>query len=396
MILDGLKVIDFTSFIAGPIVTMLLGDMGANVIKVEEPHKGDGSRDWGKTRAYDLSALFIANNRNKRGIAIDLKADEGKKIITRMLEDADVVVESFVPGTAKKLGISYPDVIKINPQVIYYSLSGFGQTGPLSGEPGFDMVAQAYTGPMSVTGEPEGTPMRMGPSIIDVTSGIMGCSAITAALLHKNKTGQGQYVESSLFDCGIFAMNYFLVDYIISKQNPKPVGSVFPHAAPYGVFKAADGYFVLCIATDSHYKRFCKAADLENLCDDPRFATNMDRIAHKKELEDQLGVYFAKNSVQDIVNIANEARVPASPINKLDQIMKDPHTAAREAVVDVPGFSGIKMAGNPFKFSETKSCIRSGPPKLGEHTKEILLETGYNLEEVEALAKKGVIKIAAD
>lgn len=363
--LSNVKVVDFTANAAGPSCSMLLADFGADIIKVEPP-SGDATRRWGKMRLgknMDFTPTFVSMNRNKRNIVLDLK---NRADLTRALDliaSADVVLESYVPGVADRLGIGYADASRVKRDIVYCSVSGFGQTGPLSQRPGFDMLMQAFGGHMSITGERGRGSVRSGPSSIDLITGAHGAFAIMVALWHRDRTGEGQAIDVSLFDSAVYMIGNHISEYMASGELPEKFGADFPLMAPYGVFMAKDREFYLGVSSDKMWQRLCHAMGRPDLADDRKFATMGDRLENRDALFALLRPVFAEREAQAWVDLAIELGIPASLIQTMQEIVSHAHTKARGLIVD-SGAHGIKTVGAPIKMSATPSVFRCAPPGL--------------------------------
>lgn len=384
--LEGIKVVDFTQAAAGPFGAMLLGDMGADVIKVE-PLTGD------HFRAMFKGIWASSINRNKRSIAVDLRSPEGKEIARKLIAEADVMLEAFVPGVMDKLGLGYEEVKKINPGIIYCSISGYGQDGPYSKRPGYDICAQCESGLLAATGEEGRPPVRVGSSLIDYGTGLYSAFAIMVALRHRDKTGQGQQIDTSLLDTGVSFMNYWITIYSVTGENPKRVGSGHAMAAPYQVFESKDLPVFIGITSDKNFREFCSAFKCEELANDPRFMTHDERCKNREAL-----VPLAQNSIkqftrEEILEKMAAAGIPSAPVLTVGEVIEDPHVKARNMIVDVdyPGIGKIKIPNMPFRMSETPGTIRRTMPALGEHTLEILKEAGYTEEQTKKLIEGKVV-----
>lgn len=363
--LDGVKVVDFTAIMSGPTCTLQLADFGAEVIKIEPPN-GDGSRHWGRHRFGEddqFSALFLAMNRNKRGLTLDLKSEEGKRAVRELLEPADVVVENYKPGVADRLGIGYEAVRSYNPAVIYCSISGFGQNGPLRDRPGLDMLMQAYTGHMSITGEEGGPSVRTGPSPIDFLTGTNAALGIMMALFHRQRTGQGQYLETSLYDAGLQLMTHYIADYSGSGVLPRKSGPFFAFDVPYGVFQAQDREFYMGVSNERSYAKLCDLIERPDLLADPRFATNALRIQHREQMHELIMPIFRTRPAAVWVAGLIERGVPASLIDTLAEVVAHEQAAAREMLLPT-GIDGMVCAGTPVKMHGTPAEVRYPAPTL--------------------------------
>ena len=376
--LDGLFVLDMSRTLAGPYCTMNLGDMGADVVKVEEPTSGDETRQWAPF--WDgQSCFYMSVNRNKRNIAVNLKHPRGVEIIKKLAAKADVMIESFRAGAMDRMGLGYEDMKAINPRLIYCAISGFGRTGPLSSKGGYDLMVQAYSGLMSTTGEPGRTPLRIGFSLVDITCGWVAYGGIMTALYQREKTGVGQYVESSLLEGMVSASTYHIVNYLATGNSPGPLGQGHPSLAPYQMFPSKDGRVMLGAANDGLWAKFCEVTGRQDLGMDPRFRTNRDRVDHRDELIALLEALFLTKTTAEWVALLDGAGIPSSPVNSIADLVDDPQVAHREMIVDVPHpkVEGLKTPASPLRLSEGPTSVRRHPPDNGEHTEEILRELGY-------------------
>lgn len=384
--LEGILVLDLTRALAGPYCTMMLADMGADVIKIEQAGVGDETRGWGPPflEGTKDSAYYAALNRNKKSLTLDLKMPCAKKILAELIAQADVLVENFRIGTMKKLGFSYKEAKQINSRIIYCSLTGFGSTGPYAERGGYDVIVQGMGGLMSITGDPEGEPMRVGVPIVDITTGMFGAHGILAALYTREKTGKGQLVETSLLESQIAWLTNVGSNYLISGKVPKRIGNMHPNITPYQPYKAKDGYVIVAVGNEKLWKIFTEVLGIPNLAEDPRFCTNALRNENRMELNSILEKIFLQKNADEWTEIMLEKGIPSGPINTMDKVFSDPQVLARDmlATVNHPVAGEIKMAGFPIKFSETPAIIKTHPPLLGEHTEEILQKLGYSLEEI--------------
>ncbi len=386
--LAGLKVIELAHIMAGPVCGRMLADMGADVIKVERVPDGDASRGFVPPDIDGESAAFMMMNRNKRGIAVNLKHEGGKDIVRRLLGKADIVIENYRKGTMERLGLGYADLKIDNPGLIYCEISGFGRTGPLADLGGFDLVAQGYSGLMSITGEGPGRPpVKCGPPITDITAGILAAMGVLAAYVERLKTGKGQRVDTSLFEAGITQTFWQSAIALATGESPQPLGSAHPLNAPYEAFATSDGWITLGASSEDTWRRLPPALDRSDLLDDPRFALNQDRMAHHTALTTALAETFEQRSTQDWLERLAAAGVPAGPVLSIGEMLEHPQTRAREMLVETGHSrhgSGATL-GFPVKFSATPASIRSGAPTLGEHTREVLAELGYAAAQIDAL-----------
>ena len=395
--LSGLKVVDLTHVMAGPTCTLMLADMGAEVIKIEKIPAGDDTRYMVPPKIGDVAASFLMMNRNKKGIALNLKTPGGAKVLRRLIESADVLVENFGPGVMDRLGFGYADIRKKHPALIYCSLSGFGRTGPYKHRRGFDLVAQAMSGIMSFTGErPDGPPVKCGAPLSDITAGIIAAMGILAAYAHRLKTGEGQWVETSLFEAALVQTYWQAAIAMATGVAPKAMGSAHPLNAPYQAFETADKWIVVGGANQKHWGRTLEVLGATELARDPRFATGADRMGHLKELEALLTTHFKTRPAEYWLAALEEAGVPCGPVNDMLQALADPQTIAREMVVEVEHstLGSVKTIGLPIKFSQTPGKVRSGAPLYGEHTNAILAAYGFDADEIAALRKEGAIAAA--
>jgi crotonobetainyl-CoA:carnitine CoA-transferase CaiB-like acyl-CoA transferase len=392
--LTGLKVLDLTHVMAGPTCTLMLADMGADVIKVEKNPGGDDTRRMIPPRVGTEAASFLMMNRNKRGIVVDLKKPGGAKVLRRLAERADVLVENFGPGVMERLGFGYEDLRKANPGLIYCSLSGFGRTGPYKDRRGFDLVAQAMSGIMTFTGDgPDSPPSKCGPPLSDITAGIIAAMGILAAYTHRLKTGEGQWVETSLFEAALVQTYWQSAIALATGVAPRAMGSAHPLNAPYQAFHAADGWIVVGGANQKNWLRVLEAIGAPELADDPRFAENAGRMAHLKELEAELDRRFRTKPSEHWLTALEAKGVPCGPVYDMLQALADPQTAAREMVVEVEHSTAgrVKTIGLPVKFSETPGKVRTGAPVYGEHTEAVLRDYGFGEDEIAALQQEGAV-----
>jgi len=372
--LDGIRVLDLTRALAGPYCTMFLGDLGAEVAKIEQPHVGDDTRGWGPPFVGKESAYFLAINRNKKSITIDLKSDRGVELVRRLAERADVLVENFRPGTLERLGLGERELRPLNPRLIYASLSGFGADGPMKDWPGYDLVIQAWGGFMSITGLADGEPTKVGVAIIDIVAGLMMGKAIVAALFARERTGVGQKIDTSLLEAEVSCLIPYGSDYLASGKVPGRWGNSHPNIVPYQSFKTQDGYLVVGAASEGNWRRLCQAIAMAELADDPRFAKNAQRVEHRAELIRILTTVFLKRGTAAWIELLTGAGIPCAPVNTIDQVFSAPQVLHREMLIEVehPTAGSVRMAGLPVKFSGTPASVRLAPPLLGQHNQEVL------------------------
>jgi crotonobetainyl-CoA:carnitine CoA-transferase CaiB-like acyl-CoA transferase len=393
--LSGIRVVDFSRVLAGPYCTMLLADMGADVIKIEQPGAGDDTRAWGPPYLGTESGYYLSVNRNKRGIALDLKSEEGRAIALDLIRGADVVVENFRVGVMERLGLGYEQLRELKPDIIYGSISGFGRSGPYSDRPGYDLIAEAMSGFMSVTGEPGGVGMRAGVAIGDVTTGMMACNAILAALVHRDRTGEGQLIEASLLDTIVGWLINANLYYLITGENQPRTGNAHALVVPYQEFQTQDLPMIITAGNDRLFAALCRVIGRSELSADPRYRRNSDRIANRDSLAAAIEAELAKRPAAEWTELLLDAGVPAAPINTMAEVFSDPHVLARDMLVEVEHASlgTIKLPGVPVKFSETPALARTAPPVLGQHTAEVLREL-CDLDDVRiaSLAERGIVQ----
>src|SRR5437867_1664155 len=392
--LDGIRVLDLTRVLAGPYCTMFLGDLGAEVVKVEQPGVGDDTRGWGPPFAGGESAYFLCVNRNKKSITVDLKTDEGVDLIRRLAASADVLIENFRPGTMEYLGLGDENLRAVNSKLIYASLSGFGADGPMSAVPGYDLIVQAWGGLMSITGAPDGEPTKVGVAIIDLVAGLMLGKSITAALFAREKLGVGQRIDTSLLEAEVASLINAGSNYLVGGQVPGRWGNAHPTIVPYQSFQTADSYLVIGVASEGIWRRFCQAIGKTEIADDTRFAKNANRVENRAVLIAMLTEMFRSRDNETWLKILNAAEVPCAPIQTIDQVFAAPQVGHRDMLVEVehPTAGSVRMAGIPVKFSATPASVRLPPPLLGQHTNEVLSSwLGINNDEIAVLKGKKVI-----
>jgi crotonobetainyl-CoA:carnitine CoA-transferase CaiB-like acyl-CoA transferase len=378
--LQGIRVLDLSRVLAGPYCTMVLGDLGADVIKVEPP-EGDETRGWGPPFAEGESAYYLCVNRNKRGIVINLKTDEGKKILRDLALQSDVLVENFRPGTLEKFGLDFATLHELNSKLIYCSITGFGQTGSMRDKPGYDFMIQALGGLMSITGEPEGEPMKTGVAVVDLFAGQNAIIAILAALQARTLTGRGQHLDISLFDSQLGWLANVASNYLISGNLPKRHGNAHANIVPYQSFQASDGWFAIAVGNDRQFARLCGVIGYSELELDPRFVRNSDRVENREILIPMLVSIFKTASVSEWLKKLDEAEIPCGAINNFEQVFSMPNVKEREMLIQMehPTIGELPLVGSPLKMSDTPVEYRLPPPLMGEHTEEVLRELGRSV-----------------
>jgi crotonobetainyl-CoA:carnitine CoA-transferase CaiB-like acyl-CoA transferase len=380
--LSGIVVADFTRVLSGPYCTMLLADMGARVIKIEHPDRGDDTRAWGPPFVQGESAYFLSINRNKESVTLDLKRPESREVLDRLLARADVLVENFRPGTLDRLGLGYADLSPRYPKLVYCSISGFGQTGPRRDLPGYDAVVQAEGGLMSITGDADGPPFRLGVAISDIVAGMFAANGIALALLARARTGRGQLVDVAMLDATAALLTYQAGIFFATGSSPGRLGNRHPTIAPYETFEASDGEFVVAVGNDEQWLRFCAAIDLAPLSADRRFVTNRDRVTRYSELRPILASRLRDRTRAEWLEALTRAGVPCGSVRSIGETLMDPQLEAREMIAELEhaAAGAIRTLGVPIKLSDTPGMVRTPPPRLGEHTHPVLRELGFDDE----------------
>lgn len=391
--LAGLKVIDLTRVLAGPFCTMMLGDLGADVIKIEGPGGSDETREWGPPFIGEQSAYYLTANRNKRAMTLNLKQQAARDILCKMVETADVLIQNFKTGTMEKWGLGYEELRAINPRLVYCSISGFGQFGPYKELPGYDFIVQAMGGMMSITGSEESGPMKVGVAIADLATALYCSTAILAAIHQRERSSEGQQIDVALLDSQISLLANVASNYLVSGNLPRRYGNAHPNIIPYQPFRASDGEIAVAVGNDRQYQKLCELLAVPELADDARFRTNSDRQQNREQLIALLQAEFVKRNCKDWQQQMNEAGIPNGPINNLAQLFNDPHVEARDMVVEVPHPTAgtVKLVGSPLKLSRSKVEIKRHPPLAGEHTVEILKEYGFTEVEISDLQTNNII-----
>jgi crotonobetainyl-CoA:carnitine CoA-transferase CaiB-like acyl-CoA transferase len=394
-LLSGIRVLDLSRVLAGPYCSMILGDLGADVIKVERPGVGDETRHWGPPfAAPGESAYFLCVNRNKRSITVDMKKPEGIGIIKSLAQKSDVFLENFTPGTTEGLGVGYETIREINPGIIYCSITGFGPDGPYRNRAGYDLAVSALGGLMGITGEPDGPPVKVGVAITDVTTGISAQGAICAALYAREKTGRGQRIDLSLLETQVSALVNIASSYLVSGEIPRRWGTAHETIVPYQGFETKDKYVIVAVGNDQLWIKFCKVLGRPELAQDPRFKTNPLRVQNRKECIGILAPIMKTRNRDEWVELLNREAIPCAPINTMDEVFSNPQVLHRKMLAEIehPTAGKIKLAGIPVKYSEAEASIRRPPPLLGQHTAEILSEVlGFDAARIEKLKAEGVL-----
>jgi len=391
--LRSLRVLDFTRALAGPFCTMMLGDLGAEVIKIEAPGKGDESRGWGPPFQGGESSYFLSCNRNKQSLTLNLKAPEARSIVLRLIQDADILVENFSPGTMDRLGLGYAVASEYNPRLIYCSISGFGQEGPNRNRPAYDLILQGMGGLMSLTGPKEGPPTKVGVPIADLTAGMFAAHAILAALYHRERTGEGQFIDTSLLDGQLALLTFQAGRYFATEQSPALAGNEHPSIAPYETFRTSDGHVNLACGNEGLYQRLCTCLERPELVSDERFSTNARRLKHRPALIEAIEAELTKWTTKEAIARLEAAGVPCGPIYRLGDVFTDPHVLETGLVREMehPSAGMIRFPGPPYRFSQSPTELREPPPRLGEHSESVLARLGYSADDIRQLRDAGVL-----
>ncbi len=391
--LEGIQVVEMAQIMAGPTCGQLLADLGADVIKVEKLPGGDDSRSYRQHTIHGESSPFMMMNRNKRGVAVNLKVPGGVEVVKRLLARADVVVENFRPGTLDKLGLGYDVLNALNPRLVYCAITGYGRTGPDADKGGFDLIAQGVSGLMSVTGQPGGEPVKAGSPVADINAGILAALGVVSALLRRATTGRGQMVDTSLMEAAVHQTFWQVALYLSTGVNPGPSGSSHILTAPYQAFPTQDGWINIGGANQANWERLVGVLGLPELAADPRFKTNADRMTHKPTLAELIAARTRTRRSADWLAALEAAGVPAGPINRISEMLADPQVLARQMVVELdhPHAGRVPALGLPIKFSDTPGSVRRAAPLLGQHTREVLGSLGYSEPEIQALERAGAV-----
>ena len=392
--LSGVKVLDLSRVLAGPYCTQILGDLGADILKIERPKVGDDTRSWGPPFVGNTSTYFMSINRNKKSVCIDLKSSNGKEIIKQLAKQSDVLVENYLPGKLDEFGLGYEDLKIINPQLIYCSITGYGITGPYATRPGYDVIASSVGGLIHVTGPEDGAPCKTGVALTDLATGLYAHGAIMAALFQRQKTGVGQRISANLLSTQVSCLVNLGANYLMAGQEAKRWGTAHESIVPYQAFATSDGYLTVGGGNDRQFRELCHRIGCTQLSSDPKYLTNSLRVKHRRELIDQLAEIMSTKSNAEWINIFNGANFPYGPINSLSQVFTDPQVKHNRLVqeIDHPSAGTVKLVGPPVEFSGSGNRIRLPPPELGEHTESVLRDRlGYSLTYIQELRNSGVI-----
>lgn len=392
-VLENIKVLDLSRVLAGPYCSMILGDLGAEIIKVEAPGGSDDTRKWGPPYKGEESAYYLCANRNKRAITLDIKSEKGQEILLELIAQSDILIQNFKTGTLDKLGLGYEQIKEVNPRLIFCSITGFGQTGPYKDIPGYDYIIQAMSGLMSITGSEDSRPMKVGVPITDIITGLYAAIGILGALHERLQSGKGQSIDISLLDSQLSALVNVASNYLVSGVIPKRFGSQHPNIVPYQTFDTLDGEMVIAIGNDGQFNKLCKLLQLQDMAEDERFSTNSKRVEHKEELLKPLAAKLKQRNTTDWLELFRQQGIPCGPINNMQKVFEDPQIKAREMVIQVkhPKAGDVSLVGSPLKFSRTPVEIKRHPPLVGEHNQEILSELGYKEEEIQDMRNKRII-----
>lgn len=392
--LSGFRVLDLSRVLAGPYCAMMLGDLGAEVLKVERPGTGDDTRAWGPPFTDGESAYYLCANRNKKSITVNLKTAAGQEIIRQLARSSDVLIENYKVGELAALGLGYEHLKPLNPQLVYCSITGYGQNGPDKDLPGYDFIIQGRGGVMSITGETDGEPMKVGVAVVDITAGLFAANAIQAALLARTKTGCGQAIDIALLDSQVAWLANVASSYLVSGQQPKRFANAHPTIVPYQTFCAREGFFCLAVGNDAQWRKLCEVIGRADWAEEARFRTNPARVQHREQLISLLQEIFATEELAFWLREIAQAGIPCGPVQRLEQVFADPQVLAREMVwtVDHPTAGDVRLVGSPLKLSDTPVVLSQPPPLLGEHTDEVLMTVlGYAAEQIVRFREQGIV-----
>jgi crotonobetainyl-CoA:carnitine CoA-transferase CaiB-like acyl-CoA transferase len=394
--LDDVFVVDLSRILSGPVCTMLLADMGAEIVKIEPPPLGDDSRQWGPPFIGGISTYFLSVNRNKKSLGLNLKTADGQAVLWKLIQRADVVIENFRPGVLDKLGFGYEAVRKTNPRAIYCSISGFGHTGPYRDRPGYDVIAQGESGVMDLTGYPDSPPAKLGASLADIVAGLYACNGICLALLARHKTGQGQHVDVSLLDGMVSTLTYHALIYLSTGRSPKRAGSRHPSIVPYETFQAKDGFVNIAVTNQKQWENFCEVLHFPQLAHDSRFEEMKARLANYATLRPMIDRVVSQMTRAEVIAAMSEVGIPVGPINSVGEALEDPQIHARKMVEELihSEYGPLKVLGIPIKLSETPGAVENAPPRFGEHNREVLRNLGYDEREIAEFERSGTIASA--
>ena len=391
--LEGLKILDLTRVLAGPYCTMILADLGADVIKVEAPGGSDETRSWGPPFMNGVSAYYLCANRNKRSITVNLKTEDGREIIRELVKEADVLIHNFKTGSMEKWELDYHSLQSINPKLVYCSITGFGETGPYKHLPGYDYIIQGMSGLMSITGSEESGPLKIGVSMVDILAGLYSVISIEAALLEREKSGKGQKIDISLLDSAVSSLVNVASKYLISGNVPQRLGNNHPNIVPYSTFRAMDGELIIAVGNDRQFVSFCEVIGMAEIAEFDHFRTNEARVKNIQELTAMIEGRLLLKRVEEWMQLFSESNIPCGPIQTMDQVFTHPQIIARDMVIHTnhPEAGPIKLVGSPIKLSRTKVSVDRHPPLPGEHTVEILQQAGFSEEEIAHFEKKKIV-----
>ncbi len=391
--LEGIRVLDLSRVLAGPYCTMILGDLGAEIVKVEAPGGSDETRGWGPPFQEGVSAYYLCANRNKKSLTVNLKSEEGQRVIHQLVKESDVVINNFKTGTMDRLNLGYDELKKINPGLVYCSITGFGETGPYKDFPGYDFIIQAMSGLMSITGTEESGPQKVGVAITDILTGLYACIGIQGALLERTQSGEGQKIDISLYDSAVSSLVNIASNYLMAGKIPERLGNHHANIVPYQTFDTSDGSLVIAVGNDRQFAQLTKFLGHSELAEDPRFQTNAKRVENREQLSPILNDLFKQESTAHWTEVCRQNNIPCGPIQNLSELTEDPQLQHRDMFIEQehPVAGDIKLVGSPLKLSKTPVQYQSYPPSAGEHNEELLQTIGYSTEEIDELKKNNII-----